>query len=93
MLAFGGDSRGNEDRDKRSTDVQVEPIVVAYCTKPRNNARLIPDGTIQSAHVSCHFLRYSERIQFALGTVVWPSADGCEAIKRREKLQRGLCDC
>lgn len=28
----------------------VEPIVVAYCTKPRNNARLIPDGTITSAH-------------------------------------------
>jgi len=28
----------------------VEPIVVAYCTKPRNNARLIPDGTIQAAH-------------------------------------------
>jgi len=28
----------------------VEPIVVAYCTKPRNGARLIPDGTIQSAH-------------------------------------------
>jgi hypothetical protein len=30
----------------------VEPIVVAYCTKPRNGARLIPDGTIHSAHVS-----------------------------------------
>lgn len=30
----------------------VEPIVVAYCTKPRNGARIIPDGTIQSAHVS-----------------------------------------
>lgn len=29
-----------------------EATVVAYCTKPRNNARLIPDGTIQSAHVS-----------------------------------------
>lgn len=28
----------------------VEPIVVAYCTKPRNGARLIPDGTIHSAH-------------------------------------------
>lgn len=29
----------------------VEPIVVAYCTKPRNNARLIPDGAIHSAHL------------------------------------------
>ncbi|GMK59609.1 hypothetical protein CspeluHIS016_0802150 [Cutaneotrichosporon spelunceum] len=28
----------------------VEPIVVAYCSKPRNNARLIPDGAIHSAH-------------------------------------------
>lgn len=28
----------------------VEPIVVAYCTKPRNNARLIPDGVITAAH-------------------------------------------
>lgn len=28
----------------------VEAIAVAYCTKPRNGARLIPDGTIQSAH-------------------------------------------
>lgn len=24
----------------------VEPIVVAYCTKNRNGARIIPDGTI-----------------------------------------------
>ncbi|CAK9785271.1 hypothetical protein CC85DRAFT_285338 [Cutaneotrichosporon oleaginosum] len=29
----------------------VEPIVVAYCTKPRNQARLIPDGAIHSAHL------------------------------------------
>jgi len=29
----------------------VEPIVVAYCTKPRNNARLIPDGAITAAHI------------------------------------------
>ncbi|TXT15776.1 hypothetical protein VHUM_00279 [Vanrija humicola] len=29
----------------------VEPSVVAYCTQPRNGARLIPDGTIHSAHV------------------------------------------
>ncbi|BEI87532.1 uncharacterized protein CcaverHIS019_0102500 [Cutaneotrichosporon cavernicola] len=29
----------------------VEPIVVAYCSKPRNNARLIPDGAIHSAHL------------------------------------------
>ncbi|KAJ9111669.1 hypothetical protein QFC19_001028 [Naganishia cerealis] len=28
----------------------VEPIVVAYCAKARNNARIIPDGTIHSAH-------------------------------------------
>ncbi|KAL7412552.1 hypothetical protein BDY24DRAFT_363153 [Mrakia frigida] len=28
----------------------VEPTVVAYCTKHRNGARLIPDGTIYSAH-------------------------------------------
>ena len=25
-------------------------VVVAYCLQARNNARLIPDGTIQSAH-------------------------------------------
>ncbi|KAL1410770.1 hypothetical protein Q8F55_001712 [Vanrija albida] len=29
----------------------VEPSVVSYCTQPRNGARLIPDGTIHSAHV------------------------------------------
>lgn len=29
----------------------IEPEVVAYCTKPRNNARLIPDGMISAAHV------------------------------------------
>ncbi|KAJ9101659.1 hypothetical protein QFC20_005192 [Naganishia adeliensis] len=28
----------------------VEPIVVAYCSQARNGARIIPDGTIQSAH-------------------------------------------
>jgi hypothetical protein len=28
---------------------EVEHSVVAWCTKPRNNARLIPDGTIRSA--------------------------------------------
>ncbi|WVR08809.1 hypothetical protein IAU60_005867 [Kwoniella sp. DSM 27419] len=28
----------------------IEPIVVSYCTKPRNNARLIPDGVITAAH-------------------------------------------
>lgn len=28
----------------------VEPIVVAYCLQARNEARLIPDGTIHSAH-------------------------------------------
>ena len=28
-----------------------EPTVVAWCTKPRNNARLIPDGTIHAAQL------------------------------------------
>ncbi|SPO46740.1 uncharacterized protein PSANT_04426 [Moesziomyces antarcticus] len=28
----------------------VEEITVAYCTKPRNNARVIPDGTVTGAH-------------------------------------------
>lgn len=28
----------------------VEESVVAYCTKPRNNARVIPDGTVSAAH-------------------------------------------
>ncbi|PWY98705.1 hypothetical protein BCV70DRAFT_201499 [Testicularia cyperi] len=28
----------------------VEGETVAYCTKPRNNARVIPDGTITGAH-------------------------------------------
>ena len=28
----------------------VEAEVVAYCTKPRNNARVIPDGTVTAAH-------------------------------------------
>ncbi|CCF50448.1 hypothetical protein NDA11_005037 [Ustilago hordei] len=28
----------------------VEEITVAYCTKPRNNARIIPDGTVTGAH-------------------------------------------
>lgn len=28
----------------------VEPIVVAYCSLARNGARIIPDGTLQSAH-------------------------------------------
>jgi hypothetical protein len=39
-------------RSDGTDTTQVEPIVVAYCTKPRNEARIIPDGTIQSAHVS-----------------------------------------
>ncbi|TXT07484.1 hypothetical protein VHUM_03204 [Vanrija humicola] len=29
----------------------TEPTVVSWCTKPRNNARLIPDGAIHAAHV------------------------------------------
>ena len=28
----------------------VEEITVAYCTKPRNNARVIPDGSVTGAH-------------------------------------------
>ena len=55
MLAFGRYGKGNEGPAGTYTDIQVEPIVVAYCTKPRNDARLIPDGTIQSAHVSWYF--------------------------------------
>lgn len=34
-------------------DVEIgeqEERVVAYCTKPRNNARVIPDGTVTAAH-------------------------------------------
>ncbi|WFD25700.1 hypothetical protein MNAN1_000666 [Malassezia nana] len=34
-------------------DVKIgeqEERVVAYCTKPRNNARVIPDGTVTAAH-------------------------------------------
>ena len=29
---------------------EVEEQVVAYCTKPRNGARVIPDGTVTAAH-------------------------------------------
>lgn len=36
-------------KDPNSVIGDVEHNVVAYCTKPRNNARLIPDGTIKSA--------------------------------------------
>ncbi|CEH14499.1 hypothetical protein CBOM_02340 [Ceraceosorus bombacis] len=32
------------------TIANVEGEVVAYCTKPRNNARVIPDGTVTAAH-------------------------------------------
>jgi hypothetical protein len=28
----------------------IEPIAVSYCSKARNGARIIPDGTIHSAH-------------------------------------------
>lgn len=28
----------------------IEGEVVAYCVQPRNNARVIPDGTFQSVH-------------------------------------------
>jgi hypothetical protein len=30
----------------------IEEKVVAYCSQPRNGARIIPDGALKSAHVS-----------------------------------------
>lgn len=39
---------GPKDKDTELGDVEGE--TVAYCTKPRNNARVIPDGTVTSAH-------------------------------------------
>jgi len=36
----------------------IEGEVVAYCTQPRNGARLIPDGALRSAHVSPSLLRW-----------------------------------
>lgn len=30
--------------------------MVAYCTQPRNGARIIPDGALKSAHVSPYVL-------------------------------------
>ncbi|CED84034.1 hypothetical protein [Phaffia rhodozyma] len=50
---------GPPDSGPDSLIGNVEPIVVAYCLKPRNNARLIPDGTIQSAH----FIKTSAYVQ------------------------------
>ncbi|ODN73068.1 hypothetical protein L202_08463 [Cryptococcus amylolentus CBS 6039] len=44
----------------------VEPVVVAYCTKPRNGARLIPDGAITGAH----FIKTDTYVQ------VWGFWDG-----------------
>ncbi|ODN79156.1 glycoprotein [Cryptococcus wingfieldii CBS 7118] len=46
----------------------VEPIVVAYCTKPRNGARLIPDGAITGAH----FIKTDTYVQ------VWGFWDGTQ---------------
>ena len=37
-----------KDSTKELGDVEEE--VVVYCTKPRNNARVIPDGTVTAAH-------------------------------------------
>lgn len=45
--------------DPNSVIGDVEHNVVAWCTKPRNNARLIPDGTIKSAQ----FLRTPTYVQ------------------------------
>ncbi|WFD42763.1 hypothetical protein MPSI1_001413 [Malassezia psittaci] len=39
---------GPPDNSKTLGDVEGE--VVAYCTKARNNARVIPDGTVTAAH-------------------------------------------
>jgi len=39
---------GPNDLDVPLSD--QEERVVAYCTKPRNNARVIPDGTVTAAH-------------------------------------------
>ncbi|WFD29181.1 hypothetical protein MSPP1_000186 [Malassezia sp. CBS 17886] len=39
---------GPKDNKKPLGDVEFE--VVAYCTKPRNGARVIPDGTVTAAH-------------------------------------------
>lgn len=37
----------------------IEPEVVAYCSKPRNNARIIPDGVVTAAHVGRLFSLFS----------------------------------
>ena len=37
-------------KDSGATIGETEGEQVAWCTKPRNNARVIPDGTITSAH-------------------------------------------
>ncbi|KAN0062334.1 hypothetical protein ACQY0O_005216 [Thecaphora frezii] len=37
-------------RDPGTEIGNVEGETVAYCTKPRNNARVIPDGTVTAAH-------------------------------------------
>lgn len=39
---------GPKDNSKELGEVEEE--VVAYCTKPRNGARVIPDGTVTAAH-------------------------------------------
>ncbi|WFC98674.1 hypothetical protein MYAM1_001406 [Malassezia yamatoensis] len=39
---------GPKDSSKKLGNVEEE--VVAYCTKPRNGARVIPDGTVTGAH-------------------------------------------
>ncbi|WVQ77619.1 hypothetical protein IAR50_007307 [Cryptococcus sp. DSM 104548] len=46
----------------------VEPVVVAYCTKPRNGARLIPDGAITAAH----FIKTDTYVQ------IWGFWDGTQ---------------
>ena len=39
---------GPKDKGEELGDGEGE--TVAYCTKPRNNARVIPDGTVKTAH-------------------------------------------
>ncbi|WWC92559.1 uncharacterized protein L201_007518 [Kwoniella dendrophila CBS 6074] len=40
----------DQSGDPKNEIGNIEPVVVAYCTKPRNGARLIPDGAITGAH-------------------------------------------
>ena len=41
-------------KDDNSEIGNIEGEVVAYCSQPRNGARIIPDGALKSAHVSVY---------------------------------------